>query len=245
MNAQEVCHAVCQKFSDRRQYAIATEVGLSTGGSRRRIDMVIVNCYNSNSFRIDGIEIKVSKADLRRELEDPDKHVAFFDLLDYYTLACPEGIADLSLLPPKWGLLLVSDDGTAYYKRKPLALHDSVNRTVSRGFFAGYVRAIQQYSPSANELAAEYDRGVKDGIAQEKRHMRYMQERLSKDAERLEEFDRLKMRFKLWGDNCEEKLDEFERFRIANPDWAVRSIKSSISALEGLLKAFGGDGDDS
>lgn len=241
MNAQEVCNAICQKFSDTRQYAIATEVGLSTGGSRRRIDMVIVNCYNSNSFRIDGIEIKVSKADLRRELEDPDKHVAFFDLLDYYTLACPEGIADLSLLPPKWGLLVVSDDGRAYYRRKPLVLHDSINRTVSRGFFAGYVRAIQQYSPSAKALAAEYDRGVKDGIAQEKRHMRYQQERLSREVERLERLDQLERRFNLWGDNCEEKLNEFERFRSANPDWAVTSIKSTISRLEGLLKVFAGD----
>lgn len=241
MNAQEVCNAICQKFSDSRQYAIATEVGLTTGGSRRRIDMVIVNCYASNSFRIDGIEIKVSKADLRRELEDPDKHVAFFDLLDYYTLACPEGIADLSLLPPKWGLLVVSDDGRAYYRRKPLALHDSTNRTVSRGFFAGYVRAIQQYSPSAKALASEYDRGVKDGIAQEKRHMRYQQERLSRESERLERLDQLEMRFKLWGDDCEKKLDEFERFRSANPDWAVKSIKNTIGRLEDLLKVFGGD----
>lgn len=241
MNAQEVYSAICQKFSDSRQYAIATEVGLTTGGSRRRIDVVIVNCYASNSFRIDGIEIKVSKADLRRELEDPDKHVAFFDLLDYYTLACPEGIADLSLLPPKWGLLVVSDDGRAYYRRKPLALHDSVNRTVPRGFFAGYVRAIQQYSPSAKTLAAEYRRGVKDGKDEEKRHMRYQQERLSRDVERLERLDQLERRFNLWGSDYEKKLDEFERFRSANPDWAVTSIKSTISRLEDLLKAFGGD----
>ena len=241
MNAQEVYNAICQKFSDSRQYAIATEVGLTTGGSRRRIDVVIVNCYASNNFRIDGIEIKVSKADLRRELEDPDKHVAFFDLLDYYTLACPEGIADLSLLPPRWGLLVVSDDGKAYYRRKPLALHDSVDRTVPRGFFAGYVRAIQQYSPSAKALAAEYDRGVKDGIEREKRHMRYQQERLSRESERLEQLDQLERRFNLWGRDYEKKLDEFERFRSANPDWAVTSIKSTISRLEDLLKAFGGD----
>lgn len=241
MNAQEVYNAICQKFSDSRQYAIASEVGLTTGGSRRRIDVVIVNCYASNNFRIDGIEIKVSKADLRRELEDPDKHVAFFDMLDYYTLACPEGIADLSLLPPKWGLLVVSDDGRAYYRRKPLALHDSVNCTVPRGFFAGYVRAIQQYSPSAKTLAAEYRRGVKDGKDEEKRHMRYQQERLSKDVERLERLDQLERRFKLWGSDYEKKLDEFERFRSANPDWAVTSIKSTISGLEDLLKAFGGD----
>ena len=242
MNAQEVCNAIYQKFSDTRQYAIATEVGLSTGGSRRRIDMVIVNCYNSNSFRIDGIEIKVSKADLRRELEDPDKHVAFFDLLDYYTLACPEGIADLSLLPPKWGLIEVSEDGRAWYRRRPLALHDEVNRTVTRGFFAGYVRAIQQYSPSKKALEAEYQRGVKDGHEAEKRHMRYQQERLARETDRLDRLDRLERRFDLWGhEDIDQKLDEFERFRKAQPDWVIRSMKSTIAQLNKTIEALGGD----
>ena len=129
----------------------------------------------------------------------------------------------------------------ADFRRKPLALHDSVNHTVPRGFFAGYVRAIQQYSPSAKTLAAEYRRGVKDGKDEEKRHMRYQQERLSKDVERLERLDQLERRFNLWGSDYEKKLDEFERFRSANPDWAITSIKSTISRLEDLLKAFGGD----
>ena len=231
MNAQEVCNAICQKFSDSRQYAIATEVGLSTGGSRRRIDMVIVNCYNSNSFRIDGIEIKVSKADLRRELEDPDKHVAFFDLLDYYTLACPEGIADLSLLPPKWGLLVVSDDGRAYYRRKPLALHDSIDRTVSRGFFAGYVRAIQHYSPSKEALEAEYKRGLADGREDMRRHLAYNQRRVEEQAKDLDEFYEIKRRFHMWGGEMEQRLDEFERFRTIEPEFLARSLDTTINRL--------------
>lgn len=231
MNAQEVYNAIKQKYSDTRQYAIATEVGLSTGGSRRRIDVVVVNCYNSNSFRIDGIEIKVSKADLRRELEDPDKHVAFFELIDYYTLACPNGIADLSILPPKWGLLEVSKDGTARFARRPLALHDEVNRTVTRGFFAGYVRAIQQYAPSIEALDAEYKRGHADGREDMRRQLAYNQRRVEEQAKDLDEFYEIKRRFHMWGGEMEQRLDEFERFRTIEPELLARSLDTTINRL--------------
>lgn len=82
------------RFSDHRRYAIAEEVGLTTGFSHRRLDMMVLDCYESNGFRIDGIEIKVSTGDLRRELQDPEKHIAFFDVIDYYTLATPAKVVE-------------------------------------------------------------------------------------------------------------------------------------------------------
>lgn len=56
--------------------------------------MMVLDCYESNGFRIDGIEIKVSTGDLRRELQDPEKHIAFFDVIDYYTLATPAKVVE-------------------------------------------------------------------------------------------------------------------------------------------------------
>lgn len=82
MTADDIRAALRTKYHDSRQYAIAEEVGLTTGFSHRRLDMMALDCYNSNGFRIDGFEIKVSTSDLRRELEDPEKHVAFFDVID-------------------------------------------------------------------------------------------------------------------------------------------------------------------
>lgn len=72
MTAGEVRAALRKKFNDNRRYAIAEEVGLTTGFSHRRLDMMVLDCYNSNGFRIDGFEIKISTSDLRRELEDPE-----------------------------------------------------------------------------------------------------------------------------------------------------------------------------
>ena len=84
MNANDVRVALRKRFCDTRRYACAEEVGLTTGYSHRRLDMMVLDCYYSNGFRIDGFEIKVSTADLRRELADPEKHIAFFDELSRF-----------------------------------------------------------------------------------------------------------------------------------------------------------------
>lgn len=237
MNAGEVRNAVRKRFEDSRRYAIAEEVGLTTGGARRRIDMIVIDCYHSNGFRIDGIEIKVSTADLRRELEDPDKHVAFFDKIDYYTLACPKGVAEplMDVIPKNWGLLIVSEDGVAKYKRKPLALEDKTDKKITRGFFASVTRAILQHQPSAEELQAEYDRGVKYGTEAAQLRRDYMKRRVDENIEKLEDYEKLQQRFKLWRDDDIEKvLDEFEAFRNLDLRWTTRSIEQTIEHLSKL-----------
>lgn len=237
MNAGEVRNAVRKRFEDSRRYAIAEEVGLTTGGARRRIDMIVIDCYHSNGFRIDGIEIKVSTADLRRELEDPDKHVAFFDKIDYYTLACPKGVAEplMDVIPKNWGLLIVSEDGVAKYKRKPLALEDKTDKKITRGFFASVTRAILQHQPSAEELQAEYDRGVKYGTEAAQRRRDYMKRRVDENIEKLEDYEKLQQRFKLWRDDDIDKvLDEFEAFRNLGLRRTTRSIEQTIEHLSKL-----------
>lgn len=237
MNAGEVRNAVRKRFEDSRRYAIAEEVGLTTGGARRRIDMIVIDCYHSNGFRIDGIEIKVSTADLRRELEDPDKHVAFFDKIDYYTLACPKGVAEplMDVIPKNWGLLIVREDGVAKYKRKPLALEDKTDKKITRGFFASVTRAILQHQPSAEELQAEYDRGVKYGTEAAQLRRDYMKRRVDENIEKLEDYEKLQQRFKLWRDDDIDKvLDEFEAFRNLDLRWTTRSIEQTIEHLSKL-----------
>lgn len=249
MNTFQVRNAIRNRFADSRRYAIAEEVGLTTGGSRRRIDMIVIDCYHSNGFRIDGIEIKVSTADLRRELEDPDKHVAFFDKIDYYTLACPKGVAEplMDVIPKNWGLLIVNEDGVAKYKRKPLALEDTTDKTITRGFLASLTRAILQHQPSAEELQAEYDRGYKDGKEDAERHRDYMKRRVDENIDKLEKYDKLENRLRLWADDDIDKvLDEFETFRALKIDWLVGDLTRVINALTKLreqLELQGGSHD--
>lgn len=244
MTAADVRKALRKRYSDSRRYAIAEEVGLSTGYSHRRLDMMILDCYYSNGFRIDGIEIKVSTQDLRRELEDPEKHVAFFDVIDYYTLAVPHGVADplMDIIPKNWGILIVEEDGVTRLKRKPLALQDKkADRPIPRAFFASVTRSIQGLQPSAQELQSEYERGLKEGREQEKRHRGYMEDRVAREAANLEAYDKLCSRFEIWrGDDIDKILDAFEAFRKLRTEWVVADIEGTIKRLDGLKKMLQG-----
>lgn len=237
MNAEEVRKALRLKFNDSRRYAIAEEVGLTTGGSHRRLDMMVMDCYFSNGFRIDGIEIKVSTSDLRRELEDPEKHVAFFDVIDYYTLACPAGVVEplIDVIPKKWGIMIISEDGKTRYKRRPLALEDKkADKAVPRGFFASVTRAIQQRQPSSQELRAAYERGAKEAEERFESRRKHARERVDREAEKLEAYDKLMVRFHIYGGDIDKIMDEFEAFRNMNIDWVKSSIDATIRHLANL-----------
>ena len=245
MNAGEVRAAIRKRYSDQRRYAIAEEVGLTTGFSHRRLDMMVLDCYNSNGFRIDGFEIKISTSDLRRELEDPEKHIAFFDVIDYYTIAAPSGVTEplMDIIPKRWGILIINEDGSTRYKRKPLALEDKkADRAVPRGFLASIVRSIQGLQPSAQELREAFERGVKEGKEQAERHRGYMVDRVKQEADKLEAYDKLAARFNIWGSSNEmdEILDEFEAFRAMHIDGVMSDIEGTINRLKKLLDTLSG-----
>ena len=239
MNTGEVRDALRKRFSDTRRYAVAEEVGLTTGYSPRRLDMVVLDCYSSNGFRIDGIEIKVSTSDLRRELEVPEKHIAFFDKIDYYTLAAPAGIVEpvFDIIPKKWGILIVNEDGTTRYKRRPLALEDAVsNRPVSRGFFASVTRAIQERQPAQAEIDAAYKRGRDDAAESAKRDFEYSKRIVQENADKIKAYDDLVCRCHLWGEDINDAIDEFIAFRSLNLRGLRQNINNALVALNNLGK---------
>lgn len=243
MTAEQVRQAIRKKYNDHRRFAVAEEVGLTTGFSHRRLDMMVLDCYNSNGFRIDGFEIKVSTADLRRELTDPEKHIAFYDVIDYYTLAGPIGVADplMDIIPKRWGILIVNGDGSTRYKRKPLALEDKTSKgNVPRGFLASIVRSIQERQPSEQELRNEYERGLKDGKAEEKRHLDYVSQRVQHEGKKLEEYDNLRVRLQLWSGDVEDALNQFEAFRNLKTEDLLWKIDGAIAGLKELEKCLRG-----
>lgn len=244
MTAEQVRQAIRKKYSDHRRFAVAEEVGLTTGFSHRRLDMMVLDCYNSNGFRIDGFEIKVSTADLRRELADPEKHIAFYDVIDYYTLAVPIGVADplMDIIPKRWGILIVKEDGSTRYKRKPLALEErTATGNVPRGFLASIVRSVQSRQPSEQELRKEYERGLNDGKAEEKRHLDYVSKRVQHEGKRLEEYDKLRVKLQLWSGDVEDALNQFEAFRNLETEDLLMKIGWAITGLKELEKCLRGN----
>lgn len=231
------------RFDDKRRYAYAEEVGNSTGlEQRRRLDMVIVDCWKSNGFAIEGIEIKISKSDLRRELQDASKHNVFYGNLDYYSLAAPASVVDLDLVPKKWGLYLVdvASDGALSMRcyRKPCSLHDDFIEDVDKGFIAALLRAMWQTRPSYSMLkAAEqegYERGVHEaGVVDYKARIA----RLEDDNRALRD---LQERLRIWGGayGIDRAISEYEAFRELNIGQLTRVLERIVDGNKDVKKAL-------
>ena len=173
ITAKDILSLLRQKYLDSREWVVASEVQRKTGWSDRRYDFVAMNCWNSNFYKIEVVEIKVSKSDLRRELEEPEKHNVMFDDIDYYSLAAPDKIIDMSIIPPKWGVYAVVD-GKLVTKRKPLALHDEPRTTLPRAFAASFMRAAAAQNLERHLLADEKQKSFDEGYARAKKDIGQM-----------------------------------------------------------------------
>lgn len=170
ITANDILVHLSDMYSDANQYVCAAEVSPRTGAWERRIDFLVMNCYDSEQLKIQGYEIKISKADLKRELEDPDKHAVFFDAIDFYWLIAPKQVVDnIDLIPPKWGVRAVWRDESGKIVsrtvRKPTCLHDEqmYSRKIRKTFMASFCRAISKQSLTKAKLH-EQQRSLEEDI---------------------------------------------------------------------------------
>lgn len=174
ITADDIHGLLSERYGDTRKYVCAAEVGNGTGFlARRHVDFMAVHCWDSDNFKIEAFEIKISKADLKRELEDPSKHNVFFADIDMFWIVAPDYVLDdISLLPSKWGVMkVIRKDGKLELKvaRKPVALNDEHvrDRKISRPFMASLCRAINTKSTAMfklSELKAEIREEVKEEL---------------------------------------------------------------------------------
>lgn len=238
MKGQPVCNAnvmrqlLLNRYSDTRRFAVAQEVGNQTGYQARRLDMVVVDVYRSSGFTVEGIEIKVSKSDLRKELQDSSKHNIFFGDLDYYSLAAPREIIEKDIIPKHWGIYAAElKDGEWKLKtiRKPLSLHDVQLDTINRAFFACLTRALACQSPTAEAISEAMKEGRKKGIEDEKRNASYLVREARESADKLSSYEKLFQECRLWGaDDIEEGIREFTVFRKMRAElhWLPKRLDS-------------------
>ena len=253
-STQDIRDLLLKRSNDSNHYVVAEEVGNATGSlQRRRIDMIVVNCYPSEGLKIEGIEIKQSKEDLKTELEHPEKHTIFFDNLDLFSLACPAGIISLNQIPKKWGVYIVKDNKLKVLRR-PIPLHgDEKVSKLDKEFVIALIRKIYQKRP---ELDYRYKikQEVRESILEQfSNKQKYIQENYDK----INKYDDLTHKLRLYHDGDEELLDtfleEFSKFRtymndkeymIRNINLMKNSIDKSLDSLIILVQNFEGVKDE-
>lgn len=174
----EILNLLYNHHEQNNQFVCADEVGDLPAFANRRLDFVACDCWQSSGFRISAFEIKISKSDLRHDLEDPSKHNVFFDFIDTFTIIAPDYVLDAeykAMIPPKWGIVAISKvtnkEGQQELKwrnvRKPLALCDDQDskRTFNRAFAASILRRCQNHLSGIrnNEIQKAYHNGYEEG----------------------------------------------------------------------------------
>lgn len=118
-------------------HALMFEVGNGTGfQTRRHADAVAMGLWPSRGLEIEGIEIKISRGDWKRELADHAKSDAVQRYCDRWWIAAPKGLIPPAELPATWGLLEVDEKGI----RQKVAAPKLEAIPPDRGFVAAMLR---------------------------------------------------------------------------------------------------------
>lgn len=252
ITAKEILSLLRQKYLNTREWVVASEVQRKTGWSDRRYDFVAMNCFESTGQKIEVVEIKVSKSDLRHELEEAEKHTIIFDEIDYYSLAAPADIIDMRIIPPKWGVYAYQD-GKLVTKRKPLHLHDEFKTTVSRTFTASFMRAAIAQNMEKTLLYDEKQKSFEEGF-------RKGRETCGFAADEREEFERLRKEnsrirdvlyalgmYSILGKSEEAKgkvewlkkaKNIVETLDIRNLNYSLNNMKRALEEMENTMNEF-------
>ena len=248
ITSSDIVKALKKKYNDCQQYVYATEVGLSTGYSSRRLDFIVANCYESNGFRIEGIEIKVDKSDLRSELFDVNKHADFYDQLDYFSLACPKDILDIDLVPKSWGIYTVDDELNIKTRRRPIALHEKYNDKLDKAFAVCFSRRARGDSPTSEEIYKIKQEVIEQTRKQVDEEWKSKNASLVGVVERLKYFEELFEECHYWYDSDIEEATKFlKQARYANINllsYDLDSLVKHIKRISPLLNSLKRDKND-
>lgn len=86
----------------------------------RTADAIVMHLWPSKGLAIEGFEIKCSRTDLLRELNDPTKAEAFARYCDRWWLVVAETVNfETTAIPRQWGIMTATADGVRVRRQAP------------------------------------------------------------------------------------------------------------------------------
>lgn len=111
MNADDIVTALARHKWPDQDYLLIREAPLDSGRQGRKLDLLAITLWQSRGLQRDGVEIKVSLSDWKRELLNAEKADAWFRYVNRFWVAVPAELADkiIDELPLGWGLLTCTE----------------------------------------------------------------------------------------------------------------------------------------
>lgn len=143
------------------RYATMWQVPPNTGWNYRTrtryADLLVMNLWPSDGLELQGFEIKASRTDLKRELEDPSKAEALAQYCHRWTLVTwDEAVVSKLEVPEGWGWWSVNAAGDDLIIHRRAADRPCVKEW-PREFTASLVRRAASESPNATFTAIAAD----------------------------------------------------------------------------------------
>ncbi|HMM95350.1 hypothetical protein [Phycicoccus sp.] len=125
MTATEVADGVRRRYGCLNghaqlppEWAALEEFSLYPGGGRSRADLFLVKAWRSGGHLRHGVEIKVSRSDLKHELDDLRKSEPIRSVCHEFWLATPKGLVHADdPIPADWGIYEVTPTATTVRRR--------------------------------------------------------------------------------------------------------------------------------
>lgn len=156
--------------------------------AKRTADAMALNLWQSRGCELHGYEIKISRADWRRELADPAKADGWCAIVDRWWIVAPRGVVPRDELPSTWGLLETGARGLTVTVQAPLL--QEARLPLERRFLAPILRAAGaglSFTPDEAAVKEAREEGWESGrkAAEESGHeWKRMYEQASADAQR-------------------------------------------------------------
>lgn len=139
------------------RWAFIEEVRNAAGfEANRSCDAIAMGLWPSRGLHLHGHEIKASRSDWLKELQDPDKSEAFAKHCHYWWICAGRGLVKLEELPATWGLL--EPGGVGLKVRRPATAMEP--QPLTYGFLACLLRRSLQQDEVQKAVREAHAKGV-------------------------------------------------------------------------------------
>lgn len=191
----------------------------TTVKSTRRIDIVALNFWASKEAR-HAIEVKRTRSDFLRELDQPEKRQWAWDHFDHCWFAVSPDVVKPGEIPEGWGLLVMTKNGKRIIRKRHAKAHQ---RKSSKSIDLAILRRAAQ-------VAAQADREVEmrvEKVRAGRQLVRVLGEEI--DEEALADLVQERIEARFWSQHAFMKEQLLERER------AVASMAGGIDYLRRKL----------
>jgi hypothetical protein len=119
MTSGHLLEAIRSQYPAAQGWILLPQVANATGAGRGRTsDALAMNGWPSRGLELVGFEIKISRQDWRRELEQPEKADPIYQYCDSWYLVTPDDVVIVrgTELPSTWGHLVAGRQGVTVVK---------------------------------------------------------------------------------------------------------------------------------